>query len=285
MIEKVLTGDDVEIANLYKTGSHAPYTPLEKGNFGYLGVLLSRKSDGKVQCHVCGKWFDFLSKHITSTHKEFKTLAQYKRKFGFPILFPICSQKYSSSQREGSSTAERMLRIRKLGKNGVFTKQTKRSVWRKKALRHSAQAANTPSRLNTLDICRDQTIRRVEVVKKHLGRFPSAAELMKFDSNIWEAIRRRYGTWNKFKSREFKDEPLLLPKPLLKYTDDYMLFLLREFRRKNGRNPTSGNHGDFRNATPSLSIYYKRFGSWSRALSLAGLQVNPKETKTYRKAG
>jgi hypothetical protein len=41
MIETITNENEIE--NLYKTGSHAPYTKLEKGNFGYLGVLCPTK--------------------------------------------------------------------------------------------------------------------------------------------------------------------------------------------------------------------------------------------------
>ena len=35
--------------------------------FGEIGVLAD---DGeKVQCHLCGKWFLILNRHVTGTHK------------------------------------------------------------------------------------------------------------------------------------------------------------------------------------------------------------------------
>lgn len=34
------------------------------GGFGYYGILMCDSLDGKVQCHICGYWFDHLGAHV-----------------------------------------------------------------------------------------------------------------------------------------------------------------------------------------------------------------------------
>ena len=58
----------------YKT----PFMPSVSG-VGFQGVVLFDSETNKVQCSICGEWFDFLGIHV-KTHKL--TVKQYKYQFG-----------------------------------------------------------------------------------------------------------------------------------------------------------------------------------------------------------
>ena len=279
MIE--IIDNEVEIVNLYKTGSHAPYTPLEKGKFGYLGILLARKSDGKVQCHECGEWYTFLGTHVSTKHKkQYKTVTQYKKFFGFPILFPLCSIRYSEIR---SVIGKKIMRNPKMKSAAVcrLKKAINDPKIKSRIIKNTRQGKLTSSHLNTLDICRDQTIRRILVVADYLKKFPSSTDIERHDPAIMGIIFKRYGTWNKFKEKEFPSESITV-KDGSAFSTDQMLFSLREFVRINKKLPTVTSFKTIV-GSPSYETFVRKFGSWSRALSMAGLQINPLETKTYRK--
>src|SRR3990167_2194814 len=105
MIEEINSTEEIE--NLYKEGTNAPYTKVENGH-GYLGVLIREKSSGKIQCHICGDFFNSLSYHARK-HKY--SSSQYKTIFGFPKYFPLCSVKLSEQRR--NSLLER-IRLKKI---------------------------------------------------------------------------------------------------------------------------------------------------------------------------
>lgn len=94
MIEQI--SSEAEIENLYKIGSNAPYTPVKNG-YGYYGVLISHKENGKIHCHLCGKFYGNLGSHIANDHNM--PSKDYKKKFGFSMKQPLCSSSMSAKLR------------------------------------------------------------------------------------------------------------------------------------------------------------------------------------------
>lgn len=87
MIEKIES--DVEIENLYKDGTNAPYAKIDpKFGFGYMGVLLVHKETQKVQCHLCGNWYRAIPQHAVKKHNV--TVKEYRKAFGFSTCQPLC---------------------------------------------------------------------------------------------------------------------------------------------------------------------------------------------------
>ncbi|MGG3892011.1 homing endonuclease associated repeat-containing protein [Metabacillus fastidiosus] len=56
----------------------------------------------------------------------------------------------------------------------------------------------------------------------------------------------------------------------VKFTDEEMINELKEFAKVNGRSPKMK---DFKNKKPSADMISKRFGAWSNALKIAGLEL------------
>ncbi|MCR4261116.1 MAG: hypothetical protein NUV96_02190, partial [Candidatus Colwellbacteria bacterium] len=56
-----------------------PFEPIKKG-FGFVGVLAEDTGTGKLQCHICGQWYEVLTTHIFAKHKL--TSSKYSQKFG-----------------------------------------------------------------------------------------------------------------------------------------------------------------------------------------------------------
>ena len=245
-----------EIENLYKTGSNAPYTELEKCYFGYLGVLLCHKQTGRVQCHICGNWYNSVSLHAAQAHKM--KSKEYKIKFGFGVNFPLCSQAISAARR--IAVEKRTDNWRNPSK--ALFERKKNKNWKK----NISKGHYTASVLNQHNLCKDQLIRRVHVVADKIGRFPNFKQLQEYDISAWAAIRRRYGKWNTFKKLEFTDEPIR-EKDSLKYTKDILVTKIRDWVLKHQRIPTSR---DFQKSGNNISTIRSYFGSWNRALNMAG---------------
>ena len=94
MIEEISNINEIE--NLYKEGTNAPYSKIGNG-FGYYGVFIKDKNSGKVQCHVCGKFFNSVSVHSYAKHKILSN--DYKKKYGFHKTFPLVSAQTSNLYR------------------------------------------------------------------------------------------------------------------------------------------------------------------------------------------
>lgn len=257
IIEKL---EDIE--NLYKNGSNAPYQPLPKGQFGYLGVLLSHKVTGLVQCHICGKWFASLGKHVSASHKI--TSAKYRSKFGFSSEFPLCSEE--NSRRCRINTMKRI----KEGKFGPrFLPKMTSERGKKYCKKRKIKGWYSPGKVNERNLCHDQIIKRVLMIADNLGHFPSSEEISNMDQSLLTAILRRYKTWNQFKISETEES---INKYMPVYGRDKIIFLLRKYA-DNHKGPIRKYiyHKNRTKEYPSIATIYRYLGSWNRALQMAGL--------------
>lgn len=64
----------------------------QEGVFGEVGVLAYDAMEDKVQCHICGKWFQFLAGHLR-THGI--TVFEYKEQFGLNRNHALCGKENS----------------------------------------------------------------------------------------------------------------------------------------------------------------------------------------------
>lgn len=60
---------------------------LQYGEFGILS-----KQDGKVQCHICGKWYRLLGSHVAQKHKLLAD--EYREVFGLGYLTGLIGEEY-----------------------------------------------------------------------------------------------------------------------------------------------------------------------------------------------
>ncbi len=57
-----------------------PFVEIE-GGYGFVGVVAEDSESGKLQCHVCGKWFEQLATHYSAMHGL--DGVQYRARFGW----------------------------------------------------------------------------------------------------------------------------------------------------------------------------------------------------------
>jgi hypothetical protein len=216
---------------------------------------------------VCGGWYKFLGSHI-HTHAGFKERGRYKKQFGFPLSFPLCSQEFSRKQSIAHSTRLNLKHLKNIAKKSPICHAGQKMP---KALQQKFEVLkyghNNPSHENIHDICRDQMLRRMAALVEHLKKFPSTYEVQKYDHALLSAIKRKYGNWNVFKKKEFPQEKIIACGNN-KYSKDYLLFVLHDFKRTHGRQPL---RKDFYKGNPSITTFVDRFGNWDRAVALAGL--------------
>jgi len=55
--------------------------------------LLAYDGNGKVQCHICGRWYKNLEAHTRQTHQI--EASEYREEFGLNRLQPLCSPEIS----------------------------------------------------------------------------------------------------------------------------------------------------------------------------------------------
>ena len=61
-------------------GKYLPPFEKNKNGYGFIGIMLEDCKTHQLQCHICGKWYENLSSHVTLHHKI--PTNQYKIKFG-----------------------------------------------------------------------------------------------------------------------------------------------------------------------------------------------------------
>jgi len=66
--------------------------------YGNVGVLLEK--DGKVQCHICGRWFIELGRHTSTKHKV--SADEYRAYFGLACGRALCPQSLSDIRRKNA---------------------------------------------------------------------------------------------------------------------------------------------------------------------------------------
>ena len=234
------------IRSLYK--AQEPFMLATDGH-GYLGVVMYDDVTDTVQCHICGKWFSNSGIHIAGKHKI--TSDEYKIRYGLTISTALCgvnvSKKLSVLTRDRMSK-ETMCNLLVIGRS-----KTRRKVRQVGGL--------TVARQNKFGLCELQIKARYEVVKKIVGKDPNFNDLNRYDKKLAGAMSQRGGL-NKFREKIGVDSSGARPK------EDDGLFLiarLRQQARDSGKTPSP------RNFKGTTSVY-KKFGSWSNALRVAGLK-------------
>lgn len=257
--------DSEEIETLFKCEP-----PIEKLNngYGYNGVLLRNKVTDTLQCHICGKWFAALNLHVDRKHKV--TCVDYRDTYQLPFNFPLVSRAISRAHSDNANrpaSLEILAKHRDPLKARIFSPNGNKKRW--KYIYH--RLGND----NIVGACPEQLRRRYLMVADIVGRDPSFRDILKHDVKMTKFIQNRYGTLNKFrKANGF--HVIKSNRPLNGISDDECLSALRKFHKRYGHIPTAR---DFRYAFPTTKTFIDHFGSWNRAIKMAGFV--PRE-KTWR---
>ena len=255
-----------EIETIFKV--EPPLISLEEKNqFGFLGVLLRNKVLDKVQCHLCGEWFDSLSAHIVNGYKM-KT-EEYRRQFQLPLHYPLCSKTYSERSRK--TYLDGVAKRNKLTKNGMTKSQRKKAIKKLVAKATSSNgfknhfySYNNLSWKNRHGTCDEQLMKRFLVIADNVGHEPTKTEIEGYDGGLYSLIIRRHGSLNNFR----KISGYKVNKNPDEVKDIQIIGSLRKFCKVHKKLP---KQIDFYKGTPNARTILRRFKSWTRALNHAGL--------------
>lgn len=244
--------------NLYKL--HPPFRKIAIG-YGYVGVVLKRKSDGKIQCHVCGEWHDGLAQHIGS-HKL--TAREYRLKFGLSRCDSLLSKAARSNLAKRTQSAkchfteeDRKKAMDRLRESRI--QKTSRRELEKRAFSESISA------MNKVGLCPDQVNYRFDIVAEQIGRQPSATDLRKYDQPVYDKILNSFGSFNSY--IEYRG---MLPREKnMLISDQKIIATIRSIYLENGR--VTQKHF---NGKPSYQTVWDRFGSLKKACIVAGINPN-----------
>lgn len=254
-------GPGQEIETLFK--ATGPFRAIEGGH-GYYGVVLRDKKQDLIQCHICGEWFILLSHHVRRCHNI--PVDSYRKKFGLMMSFPLCSLSHSRkrSEKQRELTGEKFKSKDHLAKlmRALKNKRTSKQ-WSKRMVDSRSRAAWS----NMLNLCKDQVEKRFMIVAEEIGHEPSMREMQEIDKDLRYGLEKHFGTLNAFKEKMGYNSN---PKPA-RYSRAALIGHIRRFVREHHEIPTPTNFlGISVNGYPGNVTYYKRFGSWSRALAAAG---------------
>lgn len=243
--------------NLYKL--HPPFRKLVDGH-GYPGVVLEREGDGKLQCHICGEWFDNLSNHIFLNHK--KKVKEYKKKFGLRDKDSLVSKEIKEFRKTIGMTAENIAILKQSALKGVAArKKNKKQHFINKSI-SLKEAKGTLAALNSKGLCPDQVNYRFDIVAAQLGKQPTSRELRQYDEPVLTRIVQTFGTFNKYIEHRG-----MAPRPAQKRISDIEIIAgIRKIYIKKGRVHARDFVG-----SPSWDVVHSRFGNLENALRESGI--------------
>lgn len=236
-----------------------PFMRYESG-FGYLGVLLFDGEADKIQCHMCGDWFDVLQHHIRKDHGI--TAAEYKSSVGLNQRTALISETFRAKLIAAGT--ERFKNLRPGKKMSQATKDKIRATLKSHSLENK----------NITGTCPAQLIERLQKRYNELGYTP---RIKWKEVPSFEALKKTFGSFEE--ACRVAGIPYRRPgqnlrkkgsKVLIKhkrYTDEELIEYLVRFKKIHGRNPS---HSDsLRKLIPSETVYRNRFGTWTKALAKA----------------
>lgn len=252
--------ENFELESVFKGA--LPLTELKSPFHGVLGDCRRDPITGKLECHFCGKFYDRILQHALGIHKV--SSEQYRKKFGIALHVALVSAKESEKSRETFLSA---IALHKNNvKNGTCSidkiKLKKKSMNKKK--RNHFYAYHCAFFENQNASCDEQLRKRYEVVSEMVEGDPSNSQIAEYDKGLLSAIKRKFGTTNKFR----KKMGYLIRKYNKLVPEIRIISALRNFVRVNHYLPKTKA---FLNGTPNTKTILRRYGSWKKALSVAGL--------------
>lgn len=232
-----------------------PYMDFE-GGFGYQGTLLFDGETDKIQCHLCGNWFEHLVPHIAKEHNM--RASQYKEIVGLNQTTALISEKVREKLiANGLDKRLQNLRSRKGIKMSQETKDKIRETLRK----------NGREMQNIRGSCPAQIIERLVKKYNELGRTPTGAEM---GEGFYETTRKVYGSFKEacaVAGIEHRKPGINVSYVKKKYTEDELVKDMVKFYKNNGRMPVISDCK--RGLLASDETYRRRFGKWKVAIELA----------------
>ena len=166
-----------------------PFQKVANG-FGFVGVLAEDTKSGKLQCGICGKWYEMLTTHIYAKHK-------------------LTSKEYAEKFNLSRNTALRSMYIRKRQSEVMLGMRLKHKKFRmkfKKGNNESANRKNKPKSIETQNkhgVCDLQILEKISSLKNKLGRTPALTELIdKYGTGFAALLHIRYQGYLNFLKKQ-----------------------------------------------------------------------------------
>jgi len=226
-----------------------PFMRFEEG-FGYQGVLLFDGETDKVQCHLCGEWYEALAPHLKREHAS--TVRDYKDAVGLSQSTALIGEKYRAKLIAAGLNS----RLRNLTPGVKMTKEVRAKIG-------ATLRRNVREKQNGHGTCPEQLLERIRLQSQELGRTPHYDEIKGRSTvikvwgsykNVCDMLGLTYTAPGGERGRH-------------KISDDVLLESVQLFITKHGRNPSSS---DFRRKllAGSYQTYLERFGGIKKILLL-----------------
>jgi hypothetical protein len=164
-------------------GKYVPPFEEVHGGHGFHGILVEDCKSGKLQCHVCGEWFEQLHCHASAKHGL--NANQYRARFG------LLQSTGLKSKRLRLLHSKVMVELRKKNpqNNLKFAKKNK----------YAGNRKNKPKALesqNKYGVCNLQIIEKILTLKEELGRTPTLIDLSnRYGAGLMPILHERYGSY------------------------------------------------------------------------------------------
>jgi hypothetical protein len=167
-----------------RIGKYIPPFENVKDGFGFMGVIVEDFVSGKLQCHLCGKWFETLPNHL---RKHEITGKDYKIRFGLLQSTALKSKKMRLKQ----SKIMQRLRKKNPQNNYKFTKNNS-FAGNRKGIKKAVESKNK------YGVCDLQIIERIINLKDELGKTPTLTQLSdRYGGAMIFHLSKRYGSYIK----------------------------------------------------------------------------------------
>jgi len=162
--------------------------PFEKNDagFGFKGVVIEDFKSGKLQCSICGEWFEQMAMHLN--HKHNIDSKEYKKRFGLLLSTALKSKTMRLKQSEIMQKMRRSYRKHriKFKKNNLFAGNRKGI---KKA----------PESRNKYGVCDLQIMHKILELGEELGKTPTLTQLKeRYGGGFIFHLHKRYGSYIKY---------------------------------------------------------------------------------------
>jgi len=164
-------------------GKYIPPFEKVKDGFGFMGVVVEDEKAKKIQCHICGKWFQQLGQHLNHTHKT--NSVEYKKRFGLLCSTALKTKKMRLRQSEVMSDMRRKHKKHrfKFKKNNKFAGNRKGET---KAVESK----------NKYGVCDLQIMQKIIELKEELGKAPTLTDLKnRYGDAFIFHIQKRYKSY------------------------------------------------------------------------------------------
>lgn len=163
-------------------GKYIPPFEKNKIGFGFKGVALEDFKSGKLQCYICGDWFETLGTHLK---KHEMTCADYKRQFGLSQSTALKSKKMRLAQ------SKIMIDLRKKNKSNNYSFKRKNVFAGNRKDNPKAEESR-----NKFGVCDLQIMAKVIELQKKLSKTPTLIDLKeKYGAGLIHQLNKRYGSY------------------------------------------------------------------------------------------